>query len=92
MKEFATYSWNVNGETVINCHATTENKEEELYSQLEKVYDSIPHRTRKIIIRDLNVKIGKEQIFKPTIGDLHSLHEISNDNGSKLILFAMSKT
>ncbi|XP_025406812.1 craniofacial development protein 2-like [Sipha flava] len=79
---------------VINCHAPTENKEdqskEEFYNQLEIVYDSIPHRTRKITIGDLNAKIGKEQIFKPTIGN-HSLHEISNDNGNKLISFAMSK-
>ncbi|KAL4143877.1 hypothetical protein QTP88_006132 [Uroleucon formosanum] len=79
---------------LINCHAPTENKEdqskEEFYNQIERVYDSILHRTRKIIIGDLNAKIGKEQIFKPTIGE-HSLHEISNDNGSKLISFALSK-
>lgn len=79
---------------VINCHAPTDNKanqsKEEFYNQLERVYDSIPHRTRKIIIGDLNAKIGKEQIFKPTIGE-HISHEISNDNGSKLISFAMSK-
>ncbi|KAL4091582.1 hypothetical protein QTP88_026249 [Uroleucon formosanum] len=79
---------------VINSHAPTENKEdqskEEFYNQLERVYNSIPHSIRKIIIGDLNAKIGKEQIFKPTIGE-HSLHEISNDNGSILISFAMSK-
>jgi len=79
---------------VINCHAPTENKEnqskEDFYNQLERVYDSIPHRTRKIIIGDLNAKIGKEQIFKHTIGE-QNLHEISNDNGNKLISFAMSK-
>lgn len=72
----------------INCHAPTEDKEEqtkkEFYNQLERVYDSIPNRTTKIIIGDLKAKFGKEQVFKSTIED-HSLHEISNDNGSKLI-------
>lgn len=79
--------------TVINCRAQTENKDdqtkEEFNKQLERVYDGTPHKTQKIII-DLNTKIGKKQIFKPTIGE-QCLHEISNDNGSKLISFGMSK-
>ncbi|KAL4135255.1 hypothetical protein QTP88_006878 [Uroleucon formosanum] len=47
--------------SVINCHAPTENKEdqskEKFYNQLKRVYDSISHRTRKIIIGYLNAKI-----------------------------------
>lgn len=38
----------------------------------------------------MNAQIGKENIFRPTIGS-HSLHEISNDNGNKLIQFAISR-
>jgi hypothetical protein len=34
----------------------------------------------KKILLDFNAKVGKEDIFKPTIGN-KSLHEISNDNG-----------
>jgi hypothetical protein len=44
----------------------------------------------KILLGDLNAKVGRKDIFKPTIGN-ESLHEISNDNGDKLVHFATSK-
>jgi hypothetical protein len=43
-----------------------------------------------ILLGDFNAKVGREGIFKPTIGN-ESLHEISNDNGVRLINFATSK-
>jgi hypothetical protein len=45
----------------------------------------------KILLGNFNAKIGREDIFKLTIGD-ESLHEISNDNGVRLINFATSKS
>jgi hypothetical protein len=36
----------------------------------------------KIVLGEFNAKVGREDIFKPTIGN-ESLHEISNDNGVK---------
>jgi hypothetical protein len=44
----------------------------------------------KILFGDFNAKVGREDIFKPTIGH-ESLHEISNDNGVRLVNFAKSK-
>jgi hypothetical protein len=44
----------------------------------------------KILLGDFNAKVGKEDIFKPIIGN-ESLHEISNDNGVRLVNFATSK-
>jgi hypothetical protein len=44
----------------------------------------------KILYGDFNSKFGKEGIFKPTIGN-ESLHEISNDNGVRLVNFTTSK-
>jgi hypothetical protein len=56
------------------------------------VSDKFPKYHKKIILlRDLNAKVGREDIFKPTIGN-ESLHEISNDNGVMLVNFATSKT
>jgi hypothetical protein len=37
-----------------------------------------------------NAKVGREDIFKPTIGN-ESLHETSNDNGVRVVNFASSK-
>jgi len=37
-----------------------------------------------LLCGDFNAKIGKEPTLKPTIGQ-HSLHNISNDNGQRLI-------
>jgi hypothetical protein len=44
----------------------------------------------KILLGDFNAKVGREDIFKPTIGN-ESLHEISNDNEHRLVNFVPSK-
>jgi hypothetical protein len=44
----------------------------------------------KILLGDFNAKIGREDIFKPTVGN-ESLHKISNDSGVRLVNFATSK-
>jgi hypothetical protein len=44
----------------------------------------------KILLGDLNAKVGREDIFEPTIGN-GRLHEISNDNGVRVVNFATSK-
>jgi hypothetical protein len=43
----------------------------------------------KILLGDLNAKVGREDIFKPTTGN-ESLHEISNDSGVRVVNFAIS--
>jgi hypothetical protein len=43
------------------------------------------------ILLDFNANVGREDIFKPKIGN-KSLHEISNDNGVRLINFSTCKT
>ena len=44
----------------------------------------------KIILGDFSAKVGRENIFKPTIGN-ESLHQDNNDNGVKILYFATSK-
>jgi hypothetical protein len=43
----------------------------------------------KILLGEFNAKVGRENIFKPTIGN-ESLLEISNDNGVRAATFATS--
>jgi hypothetical protein len=53
------------------------------------LFDQIP-RYVKILLGDINVKVGREDIFKLTIAN-ESSHEINNDNGAGVVNFATSK-
>ena len=44
----------------------------------------------KILLGDFNAKVGRENIFNPTIAN-ESLHQDSNDNGVRIVNFATSK-
>jgi hypothetical protein len=44
----------------------------------------------KILLGYFNAKVGREDIFKLTIGN-ESLHEISNDKGVRVVISATSK-
>jgi hypothetical protein len=60
------------------------------HEELECIFDKFPKYNTKILLGDLNVKEGREDIFKPTIGN-ESLHKISNDNGVRVVNFVTSK-
>ncbi|XP_026827597.1 craniofacial development protein 2-like [Ooceraea biroi] len=79
---------------IINAYAPTEDKEDEIkdgfYDELEHIIDQLPSDYMKIVLGDFNAKIGKEEIFKPTIG-LESLHDGSNENGNRVINFATGR-
>jgi hypothetical protein len=55
------------------------------------MFDEFPKYHMNILLGDFVSEVGKEDIFKPTIGN-ESLHEISNDNGVRLVNFATLKT
>jgi hypothetical protein len=69
---------------VVNVHAPYEDMSDDIkdsfYEELGCVFDQFPRYDMKILLGDFNAKVGREDIFKPTIGN-ESSHEISNDNG-----------
>jgi hypothetical protein len=74
---------------VLNVHAPTEDKtdvKDSFYEELEHVFDKFPKYHMKILL-DFNAKVGREDIFKPTIGN-ESLCKIRNNNGVRLVNFA----
>ena len=54
------------------------------------LYLSWQYLTQTVLLGDFNAKVGRENIFKPTIGN-ESLHQDSNVNGATIIKFASSK-
>jgi hypothetical protein len=78
---------------ILNVHAPREDKIDDMidrfYEELLHVFSKFPKYHMKVLLRDSNAKVGREDIFKPTSG-YESLHEISNDNGVRVVNFAMS--
>ncbi|XP_072403142.1 uncharacterized protein [Diabrotica undecimpunctata] len=70
--------------TMINIYCPTDEQEqhtkESFYQQLEIVYDNAPKNDIKVIMGDMNAKIGKEPQFYGTTGK-HSLHNETSENG-----------
>ncbi|PNF33796.1 hypothetical protein B7P43_G10228 [Cryptotermes secundus] len=60
------------------------------YEELEHVFNKFPKYLMKIVLGDFSAKVGREDIFEPNIGN-ESLHEISTDNGVRVVNFATSK-
>ena len=79
---------------LINVHAPTNKKPEEIkedfYNLLEHSINRIANSDVKIILGDFNAKVGKENMYKPTIVN-ESLHNETNNSDIKMVQFAVSK-
>jgi hypothetical protein len=79
---------------VLNVQATREDKiddvKDSFYEELERVFDTFPKYRMKILLGGFNPKVGREDIFKLTIGN-ERLYEISNHNEITVVNFATSE-
>lgn len=68
--------------SLLSVYTPTEEKndltKDTFYDQLERVFVAIPKQN--IVLGDFNAKIGREDVFRPTIGKF-SVHDQYNDNG-----------
>jgi hypothetical protein len=75
-------------------HAPTEDKaddiKESFYKELEQVFVQFHMYHIKILLGDFNANVWREDVFKPIIGN-ERLHEVSNDNGVRVVNFATSE-
>ncbi|OXU16516.1 hypothetical protein TSAR_002087 [Trichomalopsis sarcophagae] len=71
-------------------HRTKKKKLRISIAKLEQVIDQFASYDTRIVLGDFNAKIGREEMFRPTIGK-ESLHEASNDIGIRGINFAAAK-
>ncbi|XP_052903021.1 uncharacterized protein LOC128310418 [Anopheles moucheti] len=80
--------------SIINAHSphlgSADDDKENFYTQLEREYDRCPQHDVKIVIGDFNAQVGREEVYKPTIGS-SSTHQLTNDNRLRLVNFASSK-
>jgi hypothetical protein len=79
---------------VLNVQAPCEDKSDDVkdsfYEELARVFDQFPRYDVKFFLGDFNAKVGREDIFKPTIGN-ESSYEINNDNGVRVVNISTSK-
>jgi hypothetical protein len=79
---------------VLNVHAPTGDKTDDMknsfYEELESVFDKFCKCHMKILLRDFNAKVGRENFFKPSTGN-ESRHEITPDNGLRVVKFPASR-
>jgi hypothetical protein len=73
------------------CEDKSNDVKDSFYEELARVFHQFPRYDRNILLGDFNAKVGREDIFKPTIGN-ESSHEISNDNEVRVINFQHLKT
>ena len=73
---------------VLNVHAPFEDKsgnsKDNFYEELEHVFEHIPTYHMKILLGDLNAKVGRESNFKRTIRN-ESLQQDKNDDGVRIV-------
>jgi hypothetical protein len=62
----------------LNAHTESEGKTDDsknsFYEELEHVFNHFPRYQTKILLRNFDVKLGKEDILKPKIGN-ERLHQ-----------------
>jgi len=72
---------------VLNLHESTEDKGDDMNNSFCEKLGKVFHQFLQyhmILLGYFNVKVGRKDIFKPTIRN-ESLHEISNDNGVRVV-------
>jgi hypothetical protein len=76
---------------VLNVHTLIEDKTDDVkdsfFEEFIHLFDKFRKYHTKILLREFNAKVGREDIFKPTIGN-EGLNEVSSDNGVRLLNFA----
>jgi len=75
---------------VLNVHASEEKSydpKDSCYEELKHFFNHIPKYDMKILLGDFYAKVGRKNIFKPTIWN-ENVHYESNDNDVRIVNFA----
>jgi hypothetical protein len=72
-----------------SCGSQSDDTKNSFYEELDHVSDQFLKYHMKVVLH-LNVKVRREDIFEPTIGN-DSLHGVSDDNLVRVVNFATLK-
>lgn len=79
---------------IINCYAPKEEKnkgiKDKFNEEVKSVWNTLQLYCIKMVVGHINANIRNKHMYRPVIGP-ERLHEVSNENGIKLINFAYSK-
>lgn len=79
---------------MINCYVSKEtvngNLKDTFYITTKRTFNNIPRHCIKIVIRNMNAQVRHERMFQK-LADTENFHLESNNNGSRLVSFAVSK-
>ena len=77
--------------SIIVCYAPTndspEERKDEYYEEMQSLIDEIPERDMKIVIGDLNAKVGRNNQGIENVMGVEGLGEVANENGAHFISF-----
>ena len=68
----------------------SDDSKDSFYDELQQVSNHFPKYHMKILLRDFNVKLEREDIFKLTIGN-DSLHQDTNNTAHYLVVIKLKK-
>ena len=72
------------------CEEKSDDSKDSFYEELEQVFHHSAKYYAKKFLEEVNAKLGRDDIFKRTIG-IMSLHYDIYDNGVRIVIFAASK-
>ena len=77
--------------SVVVAYAPTEdaddNAKNDFYQQLSDTFDELPGHDIKLLLGDFNAKVTSDHTSWPSVISKHSLHPVSNNNGTRLLDF-----
>jgi len=68
----------------------SDEEKDRFFDVLERANNKNPRNYIKFVLGDFNAQMGREAVSFPTIGN-YSLHNFTNNCGSRLIQFAVSQ-